>query len=191
MPFGRQKTASRRSGPAGTRRKPDTQKPVGRRVLRGGRFQRSSIVSSLDFASNLRAIRIAAVQQQFSRAQPARIQVGEIAARLIVTRRVLLLIRNQDALDIEQHAGHQQQRNTDSSHGPMNDHFSIIDLPQRHRGPERGIWILCFDFHLMCSLCALCVSVVNDPGTARVIERSKWLRQLENIGSRTRVRRPS
>src|ERR1700722_16380378 len=46
------------------------------------------VVSLLNFESDFVAVGIALMQQQFASAQPARVKVGEITARLVVRSRV-------------------------------------------------------------------------------------------------------
>src|ERR1039458_980224 len=74
------------------------------RIVRPSRIQHTPVVSLLDFYRDVVAVRIAVVEQQFTRPQPARIEIRQIAARTLMLLRVGSFIRNEHALYIEPHA---------------------------------------------------------------------------------------
>ncbi len=71
-------------------------------------IEQATVIADLDFASNVGAIRISVVQQQLPRAQPAWIEIREIASRALPHRALIFLVGDEDVLDIEPHTrGHE------------------------------------------------------------------------------------
>src|SRR5581483_8050642 len=73
-------------------------------IGRALRIKRTAVVAELKLAGDLGTIGAAMMHKKFARAQPARIEIGEIAARPSAGSRLSELIRNEDALDVVQHA---------------------------------------------------------------------------------------
>src|SRR5260370_41135863 len=84
-------------------------------VCRARSIERAAVVSSLNLTRDLGAIRISAMEEQFPRAQPARIEIGKIAARAVMRGGVGDLMRNQHTIDVSPHA----DRTQDRKHGPL------------------------------------------------------------------------
>src|SRR5208282_2813471 len=74
------------------------------------RIEGAPVVSGLNFARDLGTIRIPAMKKQFPRAQPARIEIGKIAARPVMCGGVGNLMRNQHAIDVSPHADSEEDR---------------------------------------------------------------------------------
>src|SRR5579864_5954707 len=72
-------------------------------------IEHPAVVAGLDSARNLRAIRIAAMEQQLTRAQPTRIEVGEIAARPITAEGFTALVWNENVPNVVPHAPGKQE----------------------------------------------------------------------------------
>ena len=64
------------------------------RVIRTRRINGTTIVARLNFAGDFRAVGIASVEQQFSGSEPARIEIGKIAARSFMQSPLGNLMRN-------------------------------------------------------------------------------------------------
>src|SRR5260370_30989352 len=74
-------------------------------VCRARSIERAAVVSSVNLARALGAIRISAMEEQFPRAQPARIEIGKIAARPVMRGGVGDLMRNHHPADVSPSPG--------------------------------------------------------------------------------------
>src|SRR2546427_12348270 len=73
-------------------------------IVGPGGLEWASVESGLNIARDCGTIRVAAMKQQFSRAQPARIEIGKSAARPSVHGRIRYLVRHQHPLHVQPHA---------------------------------------------------------------------------------------
>src|SRR5579871_5543616 len=89
-------------------------------------IEHAAVVAQLNSARNLIAIRIAAVEQQLTRAQPTWIQVGEIAARPVTAERFTALVWNQNMPNVVPHAPGKQEREREENFS-----VHVVDRPGR------------------------------------------------------------
>lgn len=69
-----------------------------------GKIERAAIVSGLNLACDLGAVRAAAVEEQFPRAQPTRIEIEKISAQPSRRGRIRNLLWNPHAIDVQPHS---------------------------------------------------------------------------------------